>query len=92
VTEEGLRRIDEAEEIVRGLGFEILRVRDHGDLARVEVPASDLEKAASLSSVIQEKLRALGFRYVTLDLAGFRSGSLNEVLEGPSIRRADRSD
>lgn len=92
VTEEGLRRIDEAEEIMRSLGFEILRVRDHGDLARVEVPAEQLERAASLSSVIQEKLRGLGFSYVTLDLGGFRSGSLNEVLEGPSIRRADRSD
>ena len=92
VTEEGLRRIDEAEEIVRALGFEVLRVRDHGDLARLEVPGPDLERAASMSSVIQEKLRALGFQYVTLDLGGFRSGSLNEVLEGPSIRRPDRSD
>lgn len=92
VTEEGLRRIDDAEEIVRGLGFDVLRVRDHGDLARLEVPAADLEKAASLAPVIQERLRTLGFRYVTLDLGGFRSGSLNDVLEGPSIRRPDRSD
>ena len=92
VTEEGLRRIDDAEEIIRGLGFDVLRVRDHGDLARLEVPAADLEKAASLASVIQERLRTLGFRYVTLDLGGFRSGSLNDVLEGPTIRRPDRSD
>ena len=91
VTEQGLRRIDDAEEAMRELGFEILRVRDHGDLARVEVPSEDLERAASLSTVIEERLRALGFKYVTLDLQGFRSGSLNEVLEGPSIRRPNRS-
>lgn len=91
VTEQGLRRIDEAEEAIRELGFEILRVRDHGDLARVEVPSEDLARAVSLSTAIEERLRRLGFRYVTLDLRGFRSGSLNEVLEGPSIRRPDRS-
>lgn len=91
VTEEGLRRIDEAEEIVRDLGFDVFRVRDHGDLARVEVLGSDLERAASLAPVIQERLRALGFTYVTLDLGGFRSGSLNDVLQDPSIRRPDRS-
>lgn len=91
VTEQGLRRIDEAEEAIRELGFGILRVRDHGDLARVEVPLEDLERAVSLSTIIEESLRTLGFKYVTLDLRGFRSGSLNEVLEGPSIRRPDRS-
>lgn len=92
VTQEGLRRIDEAEEIIRDLGFEILRVRDHGDLARVEVPAPDLPKAVSLAAIIEERLRSLGFRFVTLDLGGFRSGSLNAVLKGPSIRRSDRGD
>ena len=91
VTEKGLRRIDEAEEAVRALGFEVLRVRDHGDLARVEVEASEIGRAASLAHLIEARLRELGFRYVTLDLTGFRSGSLNDVLEGPSIRRPDRS-
>jgi len=92
VTEEGLRRIDEAEEAVRSLGFEVLRVRDHGDLARVEVPEADVARAAELAPVISEKLRTLGFRFVTLDLSGFKSGSLNDVLQGPSIRRSDGSD
>ncbi|MBW3594235.1 MAG: ATP-dependent sacrificial sulfur transferase LarE [Actinobacteria bacterium] len=91
VTEEGLRRIDEAEEAVRSLGFEVLRVRDHGDLARVEVPEGEIEKAAALADAIARTLRGLGFRYVTLDLSGFRSGSLNDVLQGPSIRRPERS-
>jgi len=91
VTEAGLRRIDEAEEVVRSLGFEVLRVRDHGDVARIEVPPSEIKKAAAVADLIASRLRALGFRYVTLDLSGFRSGSLNEVLPGPSIRRSDRS-
>jgi pyridinium-3,5-biscarboxylic acid mononucleotide sulfurtransferase len=87
VTRDGLRRIDKAEELLRDLGFVEFRVRDHGDLARVEVPKTDLERAAALHEHIAEGLRALGFRYVTLDLGGFRSGSLNEVLQ-PVIRRS----
>jgi pyridinium-3,5-biscarboxylic acid mononucleotide sulfurtransferase len=87
VTRDGLRRIDKAEDLLRDLGFVEFRVRDHGDLARVEVPKADLERAAALHEHIAEGLRALGFRYVTLDLTGFRSGSLNEVLQ-PVIRKS----
>ena len=85
VTREGLRRVERAEEMLRSLGFEVLRVRDHGDIARIEVPLEDVVRAAGLAHSIGEGLRALGFRYVTLDLAGFRSGSLNEVLLSPSF-------
>jgi uncharacterized protein len=84
VTRDGLRRIDQAEEAVRSFGFAEFRVRDHGDLARIEVPRSDLERAAGLHDEIVSALRALGFTYVTLDLAGFRSGAMNEVLQ-PTI-------
>jgi pyridinium-3,5-biscarboxylic acid mononucleotide sulfurtransferase len=87
VTEEGLQRIERAEEIVRALGFEEFRVRDHGDLARVEVDREQIEKAARLRDEITQGLRELGWRYVTLDLAGFRSGSMNEVLGAPRIRK-----
>lgn len=87
VTPEGLDRIDRAEEAVRALGFDVFRVRDHGDLARVEVPADQIERAAALRSEIEVALRALGWRYVTLDLSGFRSGSLNAVLGPPRIGR-----
>jgi uncharacterized protein len=87
VTPEGLRRIDSAEEFVRSLGFDVLRVRDHGDLARIEVPLEDLPRAAALSEEITQELTRLGFKYVSLDLAGFRSGSLNEVLPSPTIGR-----
>ena len=85
VTADGLQRIESAEEVVRGLGFDVFRVRDHGDLARVEVPAHDIERAASLRDQIVSELRALGWRYVTLDLTGFRSGSMNEVLGPPRM-------
>lgn len=85
VTREGLQRVERAEEAVRKLGFEDFRVRDHGDLARVEVPPDDILRAASLRDTISSQLKELGFRYVTLDLVGFRSGSLNEVLALPKL-------
>lgn len=77
-----LRQIDEAELFLRSLGFHELRVRHHGDTARIELPGTLLEKAASpsLRSQIYAALKALGFTYITLDLAGFRSGSMNETL------------
>ena len=86
VTQQGLERIERAEEAVRSLGFDVFRVRDHGDLARIEVPAGEIERAASLKDAITRELVALGWRYVTLDLAGFRSGSMNEVLSPPRMR------
>ena len=90
VTEQGLARVERAEEHVRSLGFTVFRVRDHGDVARVEVPREEIGRAAALAEDISAGLRALGYRYVALDLTGFRSGSMNEVLTTPSIRRPDR--
>ncbi|MEA2505599.1 MAG: pyridinium-3,5-biscarboxylic acid mononucleotide sulfurtransferase [Actinomycetota bacterium] len=87
VTRDGLRRIDRAEEALRHLGFVEFRVRDHGDLARVEVPETEFERAAALRAAIAAALRTLGFTYVTLDLTGFRSGSMNEVLQGTIATR-----
>ena len=84
VTAEGLRRIDRAEEFLRGLGFDVLRVRDHGDLARIEVPSHRVEQVMERRADIVRELRAMGWRYVTLDLLGFRSGSMNEVLVAPT--------
>lgn len=80
VTPERLARIDAAEDAIRALGFQTLRVRDHGDLARIEVPAADIERLTTHHDEIALMLRELGFTYVTLDLVGFRSGALNEVL------------
>ena len=85
VTPEALRRVEGAEEVVRALGFREFRVRDHGDLARIEVPPAEIALAAKRREEIASRLMELGFRYVTLDLVGFRSGSMNEVLAPPRI-------
>jgi len=87
VTSEGLERIERAEEVVRALGFEVLRVRDHGDLARIEVPPEAIERVTAQRDTIERELKDLGFTYVTVDLGGFRSGSLNASLDAPRIRR-----
>jgi uncharacterized protein len=80
VTPERLRRIDSAEDFLLSMGLTELRVRDHGDLARIEVPIESLQDMIARRQEVAERLGELGWRYVTLDLAGFRSGSLNEVL------------
>ena len=83
VTPERTRRVEEAEAYLKSLGVTDCRVRYHeGDLARIEVPLSELANLAS--EVVREKLtrefRRLGFKFITLDLDGFRSGSLNELV------------
>jgi uncharacterized protein len=90
VTPERVRMIDQAEQWLRSRGLRLLRVRYHkGDLARIEVPITELPRLAS--SEVRDELigafRALGFRYVTLDLEGFRSGSLNAVIPLESLQR-----
>ncbi len=82
VTGEKLRAIERAEEIVRDLGFRVCRVRHHGDTARLELDSADMHRALDedVRATLVRELRALGFRYVALDLQGYRSGSLNEVL------------
>jgi uncharacterized protein len=82
ITLEGLRRVGAAERVLHRLGFRECRVRFHDPVARLEVPAQELSRLASadVREVVLRELRALGFRYVTLDLQGFRSGSLNEAL------------
>jgi uncharacterized protein len=80
ITLETLSRIERAERLLRELGFRELRVRDHGEMARVELPAQELFAALDQRQKIVEGLKASGYAYVTLDLEGFRSGSMNEVL------------
>lgn len=75
-----LRQIDEAERALRGLGFNGFRVRHHGDIARLELQLADLPRAIELRDELISRLKALGYIYVTLDLQGFRSGSMNEPL------------
>jgi uncharacterized protein len=77
-----LRQIEEGEERLRELGFRQVRVRHHGELARIEVDTRELEKALApaMAAAISAAIKPLGFRYVSLDLEGYRMGSLNEVL------------
>lgn len=83
VTKKKLEQIEMAEEFLRGLGFRQLRVRHHDKLARIELPREDIESILTedLREKINAKFRELGFVWVTLDLAGFRSGSMNEALD-----------
>lgn len=77
ITPELLRQIESAEDALVGLGFRQFRVRHHGDIARIELPADDLPAALAQRAAIVAGVEAAGYRFVTLDLAGFRSGSLN---------------
>ena len=83
ITAEKLRTIAAAEAVLRRLGFTGARVRHHGSIARIEVGLDEVERAAGAPArdELVRQLRALGFTYVTLDLQGFRSGSMNEVLQ-----------
>jgi uncharacterized protein len=90
VSVEVLSRVDRAENVLRGLGFRQVRVRHYGETARIEVDDVELARAVSARREIVEGLRAAGYRYVTLDLEGFRSGNLNGAAERtPSARRSD---
>jgi uncharacterized protein len=88
VTPERLRQVELGEERLRGLGFRQVRLRHHGVLARVEVEPSELSFALepAMAQAIVAALKPLGFRFVSLDLEGYRTGSLNEVL-APARRR-----
>ena len=80
VTGEKLRMIERAEGVLRDLGFRVCRVRHHDTLARIEVAASEIARALEPDTrqrIVQE-LRAIGYQHVTIDLQGYRMGSLNE--------------
>jgi uncharacterized protein len=90
VTPERLAMIDRAEQFLRALGFRELRVRYHaGDVARIEVPADELSQLCEpeIRRSLVEEFEQLGFQFVALDLAGFRSGSLNRLIAPETIRR-----
>ena len=82
ITEQRLKQIEQAEDFLRQLGFVEFRVRHHDTIARIEVKPDDLNKLISepIRQKIIDKLKSIGFKFVTVDLQGFRSGSLNETL------------
>jgi uncharacterized protein len=78
ITAEALRKIEKAEDFLLSLGFTQFRVRMHENLARIEIIQDELEEAFRKRAEISRHLKSLGFDYVTLDLEGFRSGSMDE--------------
>ncbi|MHC4441482.1 MAG: ATP-dependent sacrificial sulfur transferase LarE [Planctomycetota bacterium] len=82
ITPEKLKQIEQAEAFLRSLGFRECRVRHHNNLARIEVPASDIETICrpEMRTKIDNALRKIGYNYVAIDIHGFRSGSMNEVI------------
>ena len=83
ITDERLSMVDRAEQLLLDLGFRQFRVRIHGDLARIEILPDDFDRI--MTSAVREQIAAAlkeyGFSYVTLDLSGYRTGSMNEVLK-----------
>jgi pyridinium-3,5-biscarboxylic acid mononucleotide sulfurtransferase len=82
ITSDGLKKAHDAETALHCFGFTQLRVRNHGDVARIEVPEAEIDSVIKYREDIVDRLKKIGFTYVTLDLEGFRSGSMNEVLKG----------
>jgi uncharacterized protein len=83
ITLEGLRQVELGERVLRSLGFKVARVRYHGEVARIEVEGEEVSRLLDpgIREVVDQQLRKLGFRFVTVDLRGFRSGSLNEGVQ-----------
>jgi uncharacterized protein len=82
VTPEKLRMIDCGEEAMRALGFRQTRVRHHGETARIEIAREELPKAFSIEMFdrLSREFKKIGFRFVSIDVDGYRAGALNEVL------------
>ncbi len=91
VTRENLSAVEQGEEALRRLGFRQFRVRHHGAIARIEIARDEMPRAMTLemAAELTRIFRALGFLYVTLDLEGFRSGSMNAVLSAGSLASSD---
>jgi uncharacterized protein len=81
ITKEKLRRIEAAENFLAGSGFTQFRVRSHGDLARLEFITTEIERAFSQRELIHNELKKAGFTYICIDLQGYRTGAMNEVLD-----------
>jgi uncharacterized protein len=89
VTREALDTVERGEDAIRGLGFRQFRVRHHGDIVRIEIAREELDRALNpaVASQFTTIFKALGFKFVTLDLEGFRSGSMNALLPADQLRR-----
>ena len=91
VTRETLDVVERGEEAVRGLGFRQFRVRHHGEIVRIEIAPEELERALNpaMAAEFTRIFKQLGFKFVTLDLEGFRSGSMNALLPAEQLTKSD---
>ena len=89
VTREALSTVEQGEDAIRRLGFRQFRVRHHGDIVRIEIASNELPRALSsdMAAEFTRIFKALGFKFVTLDLEGFRSGSMNSLLPAEQLSR-----
>ena len=89
MTREALDVVERGEDAIRALGFRQFRVRHHGDIVRIEIAREELDHALNPAMAAQFTaiFKALGFKFVTLDLEGFRSGSMNALLPAEQLRR-----
>ncbi|MBV8052710.1 MAG: TIGR00268 family protein, partial [Acidobacteriaceae bacterium] len=87
VTREALSIVEQGEDALRVLGFRQFRVRHHGDIVRIEIASEEMPRALSgeMAAEFSRIFKALGFKFVTLDLEGFRSGSMNALLPVSSL-------
>jgi len=90
VTRQALTQVEQGEEALRALGFREFRVRHHGDLVRIEIACDEMPRALApeMAAEFTRIFKALGFTYITLDLEGYRSGSMNAVLPAAALRQA----
>ena len=88
VTREALEQVERGEDALRAMGFRQFRLRHHGDVARIEIAPEELEQALTLEMFarMSAEIKACGFKYVALDVEGFRSGSMNAVLSVENLR------
>jgi uncharacterized protein len=86
ITPEGLRKVAEGEKLLHALGFRVARVRYHGEVARIELERDQIARVfePEIRDTVERELKRIGFRFVTIDLKGFRSGSLNEGIVAPA--------
>ena len=91
ITEENLRMVEQGEQLLHANGFKVARVRYHGEVARLEVEADEIPRLLdpAIRDRVDADLKRIGFRFVTVDLKGFRSGSLNEGIATPQSLRPD---
>lgn len=88
ITREALKQVAAAEAVIRKIGIPVVRVRHHGDLARIEVPGEYFQVIMGRAAEVEKELKAAGYVYAALDLCGYRMGSMNEMLgkEGKDVR------